>query len=128
MTKTKKNFLRTIKRFAKKALQRHRKPTRKCKCSRTHPSRRSRRTHKHKQRGGDLFSEPVYSDAIVPMKTEEGISIFRTVSQAKDELLPSVDVSYDADVDQPTYNNTKKLKNNFSPNMYNQPETENAEL
>jgi hypothetical protein len=135
MTQSSKHFFRTVKRLAKKAL---RKPTRKCKCKtqRRHRShhRCSRRTHRrqHKQRGGELFSNPLYSEAIVPMKTEEGISIFRTASQAKDELVPSVDVSYDADVELqeplPTNNNTKKLKNNFSPNMYNQPEIENAEL
>ncbi len=129
MSKSSKFFLQEIKGLAKKAL---RKQTRKCKCTRRSRSRRShrrthRRTHRrhpHRQRGGDLFSEPIYGEAIVPMKTEEGILIFRTASQAKDELVPSVDVSYDADVEpEPIPNNSnKKLNQNISPNMYNPPE------
>jgi hypothetical protein len=127
MSKSSKHFFRTVKRLAKKAL---RKPTRKCKCTR----RRSRRTHRrhthrhYRSRGGGELTNgsSIYGPATTFVKTEDvEVPVLRTIDEIREE---QPDVSYDADVDQPTNNNTKKLKNNFSPNMYNQPEIENAEL
>ncbi len=122
MARSRKHFLRKSKRVAKKTL-RHK--TRKCK---RHCTRR-------RQRGGELFTEPIFSQAIVPVKTEEGISIFRTANQAKELLDVGQQESYDGDVEQevlPVQNNNtntnkKKLNQNLSQNKYNNSPVENAE-
>lgn len=123
MTRSSKHFLRTLKRLAKR--------TRKCACK--SKKRHHRHRHTYRQRGGDLFSNPLYSNAIVPVKTEEGISIFRTADQAKELLNVSQQESYDGDVETPELVqnipgsvNNKKLNNLRPQNKYNLP-VENAE-
>ncbi len=140
MTQSSKIFLQEIKGLAKKALQRHRKQTRKCKCTRRrHRTQRSRsrrshrRTHRrHTHRhyrpyrgrgGGELTNgSSIYGPATTFVKTEDvEVPVLRTIDEIREE---QPDVSYDADTDIPnTLNiNKKKLNNNFSQNMYNPPE------
>ena len=121
MARPSKHFLRKSKRVAKKTL-RHK--TSKCK-------RHCTRRHYRSQRGGELLSDPTFSQAIVPIKTEEGISIFRTADQAKELLNVGQQESYVEEVPPVQNNNTnankKKLNQNLSQNKYNNRPVENAE-